>query len=286
MSFSRTDVLGLVTRPQPKGRLMFYEHLATTIACLHPKATWQRDEIINKIWRANAAGQLTEDQAQELDELVRPPSPLTTVAVVIAGPPKGYFIQRSREQRSPDRQASIARRRRLAASGPMPPALASRYTTSEQALARILADEFLAHGVVDLSRNEFGSRAGCSHATAKRALLKFEEDGLIEVERRPRSGRKHLTNLARIKNREWLTWLAHGNRKAVAVKSCTRARPDFKTFRGVKKSPPRAQILRNNDSDRVDKTVLSSARPACAGNRRTRGQAPRQHSASPSRNTI
>jgi hypothetical protein len=32
--------------------------------------------------------------------------------------------------RSPDKQASIERRRRLAASGPMPPALAAKFTTS------------------------------------------------------------------------------------------------------------------------------------------------------------
>jgi hypothetical protein len=234
---------------------MFYEHLATTIATLHPKDTRQRDDILRQIYRALGTGQLTEDQAQELDEQVRPSR--QPVATILAGPPKGYFIQRSAEQRSPDRTASIARRRRLAASGPMPPALASRYTTSEQAVCRIVADEFLAHGVCDLSRNEIASRAGVSHAMAKRTLLKIESDEhkLIEVERRPRSGRKHLTNLTRIVDRDWLAWLAHGNRKAMAIKSCTKARPDFKTFRGVQKSPPRSQVLRNSDSDRVDNSV-------------------------------
>jgi hypothetical protein len=244
---------------------MFYEHLATTIATLHPKATWQRDEIISKVWRANASGQLTDEEAQELHEQARPSR--QPVAVVLPGPPKGYFIQRSPEQRSPDRAASIARRRRHAASGPMPPALASRYTTSEQAVCRIVADEFLAHGVCDLSRNEIASRAGVSHAMAKRTLLKIESDEhkLIEVERRPRSGRKHLTNLTRIVDRDWLAWLARGNRKAVAIKSCTRARPDFKTFRGVKKSPPRAQVLKNSGSDRVEQTGKEEKRTPLRG---------------------
>lgn len=235
---------------------MFYEHLATTAAGLHPKETKRRDQIIRDIYRAHAAGQLTDDQAQELDERVRLPSRATTVAVAaLAGPPKGYFIQRSAEQRSPDRAASIARRRMHAASGAMPPALASNYTTCEQAIGRILADEFLAHGICDLSRNEFAARAGCSYEMAKRTLLAFEANKLIEVERRPRSGRKHLTNLARIVNREWLAWLARGNRKAHAIKNCNKARPDFKTFRGVKNSPPRSQVLRNNSRDRVDKTL-------------------------------
>ena len=44
------------------------------------------------------------------------------------------------EQRSPDRQASIERRRRLAASGPLPPAMAARFTVSELAVLRIVAN--------------------------------------------------------------------------------------------------------------------------------------------------
>jgi hypothetical protein len=47
------------------------------------------------------------------------------------------------EQRSPDRQASIERRRRLAASGPLPPVMAARFTVSELAVLRIVGDEVL-----------------------------------------------------------------------------------------------------------------------------------------------
>ena len=92
--------------------------------------------------------------------------------VRLPGPPKGYFIQRSREQRSPDRQASIERRR-------TPGRLAStagglwRETTpsANRRCAKIVADEFLAHGVCDLSRNEIAARAGVSHTFAERTML-------------------------------------------------------------------------------------------------------------------
>jgi hypothetical protein len=40
----------------------------------------------------------------------------------------------------------------------------------------------------------------------------------------------------------------------MAIKNCNRVRPDFKPFRGVKKDPPRAQVLRNSNSDPVDKS--------------------------------
>ena len=56
---------------------------------------------------------------------------------------------------------------------------------------------------------------------------------MIKVERRPRSGRKQLTNIIRIVRAEWLDWLRKGHRKAYAIAACARAKPDFHlaTFR-------------------------------------------------------
>jgi hypothetical protein len=45
-------------------------------------------------------------------------------------------------------------RRQHAATGPLPPNLAANFTTGELAALKIVADEFLAHGACDLSRNE------------------------------------------------------------------------------------------------------------------------------------
>lgn len=155
--------------------------------------------------------------------------------------PKRYAIKRSPDQRSPDRAASIKRRRQHAATGPLPPPLASGYTTGQLACLCIVADEFLAHGVCDLSLNEIAARAGTCKSIAKRAMWLAEHaDTLIAVERRPRSGRKHLTNLTRIVRVEWLDWLVKGNRKGRAVAACHRAKPDFARARGLEKHPPRA----------------------------------------------
>jgi hypothetical protein len=230
---------------------MFYEHLATTIATLHPKDTGQREEFLRTIYRALGTGQLSEDQAQELDELVRP-SRQPVAAVLAAPPPKRYFIQRSAEQRSPNRRASIERRRLHAASGMLPPSIAANYTVGEQAVLRVVADEWLAHGVCDLSRNEIASRAGVSHALAKRTLLMVERHGLISVKRRPRSGRKHLTNITHIVRAEWIDWLNKGNRKVRAMQNCFLAKPDFPRARGVQKAPPRAQVRNPSISLVVD----------------------------------
>jgi DNA-binding MarR family transcriptional regulator len=165
-----------------------------------------------------------------------------------------YYIERSPEQRSPDRRASLLRRRELAASGILPPNIASSFTGGQQAVLRVLADECLSHGVCDRSRNELAARAGTSLTIVKQAIKYAERDGLIQVTRRPRSGRKHLCNLVRIIRADWLAWLDKGHRKGYAIKTCNRAKPDFALPRGALKSPPRAQVLKNNRSDRVDKS--------------------------------
>ena len=67
----------------------------------------------------------------------------------------------------------------------------------------------------------------------KRAIKIAElQLSMVAVLRRPRSGRKHLTNIIRIIRAEWLTWLDKGNRKAYAIKACNQAKPDFKRLEG------------------------------------------------------
>jgi hypothetical protein len=112
----------------------------------------------------------------------------------------------------------------------------------------------LAHGACDISRNEIGARAGVSLTVVKRALKRAElQLTMISVLRRPRSGRRHLTNIIRIIRAEWLTWLDKGNRKAYAIKACNQTKLDFKRFRGVHLDPPRAQSFKKADDDRVDR---------------------------------
>ena len=74
---------------------------------------------------------------------------------------------------------------------------------------------------------ELTARAGVCHSLAKRTVRLAELDGLITVQRRPLSGRKHLTNIIRIIRAEWLDWLRKGRRKTYALNACNRAKPDF-----------------------------------------------------------
>jgi hypothetical protein len=240
---------------------MFYDQLATAI---ENAGRNQLDDLSRQVSRALGAGSLADDRAQQLYELIQrrrgspmaqgPLSAMSTIA------PR-YLIQRSPEQRSPDRRASIGRRREHAATGPLPPAIAAGFTTGELAVLKVISDEWLAHGACDRSLNELAARAGVCRSVAQRAVRCAEvKHGLIEVQRRPRSGRKHLTNIIRIIRAEWLDWLAKGRRKAYATNACGRAKPIFAEVRQVQKSTPRSQHFRNSGSDRVDKSVKKENR--------------------------
>src|SRR5258708_93592 len=231
-----------------------YNALATAI---EGAARPQLDDFARQVWKAHGAGIVADGQAQQLAEMIQrrrgqPVARGLSFALVTTA---RYFIQRSPEQRSPDRRASLMRRREHAATGPLPPGLAAGFTTGELAVLKVVSDEWLAHGACDRSLNELAARAGVCHSLAKRAVRLAELDGLLTVQRRPRSGRKHLTNIIRIVRAEWLDWLAKGRRKAYAVGACYRAKPDFPQARGVQKSPPRSQVFRNSRSNPVDNTV-------------------------------
>ena len=185
-----------------------------------------------------------------------PDQPGKPAATHIAQAGPRYSIKRSPEQRSPDRRVSILRRRTHAYGAVLPPHLAANFSPGELAVLKIVADECLAHGVCDRSRNELAARAGVSLTVVKRAIKIAELDHtLIHVLRRPRSGRKHLTNIIRIVRAEWRTWLDKGNRKGYAIAACNRAQPDFKLPRGAQKNPPRVQVYNNSGIEPVDKAV-------------------------------
>src|SRR5688500_14153635 len=128
----------------------------------------QLDAIARDITSAWGKGTLADDEFSRLYGLVhrrradlreKPPGLPLQGGHGIAPPRRSIFPPR-RPQKSPDRRRSIERRRRLAASGPMPPALASMFTTGELAVLRIVADEVREHGMCDYSIDEISARAG------------------------------------------------------------------------------------------------------------------------------
>jgi hypothetical protein len=102
---------------------------------------------------------------------------------------------------------AIARRRRLAASGPKPPRLATHFTVGELAVLRVMADEARDKGMCDRTYVEMAARAGVCRRTARNAVRRAKQLGLVNVEERSRPGRKHLANLITLISKEWRMWL-------------------------------------------------------------------------------
>ena len=199
---------------------MFRAALKSAIDAAHPR---QIDHLSRTLWQAHAAGHLLDGEAQELAERLhqrrQPPPEAQSALFPMPGTPEAQNRKRAWtafpervEQRSPDRRASIERRRHLAASGPLPPAMASRFTVGELAVLRIVGDEVAQHGLCDRSLSELAARAGVCRKLAQRTLRMAARDGLVAIERRPRPGRKNLSNLVRIISAEWSSWLQRGRR--------------------------------------------------------------------------
>ena len=209
---------------------MFAVEILKTIAELQSLA--RLDAIAKDVWAAWAAGAVADDQAHALSEAVRARKEAIR-ATMGFGPraargdlwgrsgregeggegtyPRNSVFPPKRRPKSPDRQRSIARRRRLAASGPLPPQLAAQFTTGQLAVLRIIADEVESHrGTCALTIGELAARAGVCTALARNSIRIAERLFLISTEFRKRSGRPHLPSVIRIISKAWNAWLIIG----------------------------------------------------------------------------
>ena len=158
----------------------------------------QLDDALRNVWRAHAAGALTDEQAQQAAELAHARRTVTAP------------LQRSRGRLLDParRKAGALRRRQLAASGPMPPAMAANFTTAELAVMRIVLDEIRAKGRCDRSVAEIAARAGCCRTSAQNALRAAVTLGLLRVTERRLSGWRNLTNVIELVSPELRAWIA------------------------------------------------------------------------------
>ena len=174
----------------------------------------QLDSLSRTIWQAHAAETVTDSEAQGLAEALHTRRAAIREAVVPVGIPLGRvtLFPPKRLQRAPERSVAIERRRRLACSGPMPPALASRFTTGQLAVLRVVGDEMARNGVCGLCIDAIAARAGVCRRLAQAAIRLAEGDGLLTIQERRHQGRKSDPNVVRIISREWLQWLRRGGR--------------------------------------------------------------------------
>lgn len=185
---------------------MFAEHLSTAIATASLNSL---DQLSRLTWQGHAAGAIADDDAQRIAEQIEHRRHAARGERKPVGRPPGRpsIFPPKRVQRSPDRAASIQRRRALAASGPMPPTLACRFTTGELAVLRIVADAVRDNGQCLKSIPEIAARAGVCRTTAQNAVRLAARLGLLTVQERRRDGRRNEANVVRIVSASWLAWI-------------------------------------------------------------------------------
>jgi hypothetical protein len=187
---------------------MFAEQLAEAIGAA--RTLTRLDDLSRAIWQGMTVGAVGDDDAQQLAETLHVRRAIVRGDIKPVGLPPGRpsIFPPRKLQRPPLRPVAIARRRHLAASGPMPPSLACRFTTGELAVLRIVGDEVRERGHCDRTLAELAARAGVCRTLAKSVLRRAARDGLVTIEERRREGRRNLPNVVRVVSREWLQWLA------------------------------------------------------------------------------
>jgi len=197
---------------------MFQDAIGRAIAA----APWtELDRLAQEVWAAHGAGAIDDATAQAAAEAIQArrkaeakPSPFLSSTSSVPGCGR----QKPKRPTSPDRRASIERRRRLVASGPLPPPMAARFTWGEQAVMRIVGDECRQHGCCALHIDAIAARAGVHRTTVQNALREAQGRGpipgqpIVTVQERRRRGQRSLTNIIRIVSTEWTDWLRKGRR--------------------------------------------------------------------------
>lgn len=154
--------------------------------------------LSQEVWKALAAGSLSDDEAQSLAERLH--ARKETLQRLRLEPRKET---KPRRVKRPD---LLQHRRRLAASAPLPPQLAAHFTIGELSVLRIVGDECRDRGVCDRCLAELAARAGVGKSTVRNALRTAARLGLLTLQERRRRGQRSLTNIVTIVSKEWRLW--------------------------------------------------------------------------------
>lgn len=155
------------------------------------------DQVASALWRALAAGQVTETEAEAISGLI-------DARRVVAPPPKPAP---RRVGSRPRTDTSMERRRRWAASGRLPPQIAARFTLAEAAVLALVATETCRRGDCRLAVGHLAAIVGVSETTVRNAIRAAAGLGLLKVEERRLTAWRSDTNIVRIISAEWTAWL-------------------------------------------------------------------------------
>ncbi|MGF3026959.1 transcriptional regulator [Methylobacterium aquaticum] len=171
-------------------------------------------EVAAVLWRAYGAGQVSEAEAEELSALIETRK---VVPAEPAGAVAAAAVARKATGSRPKTDASLERRRRWAASGRLPPALAARFTPGEIAVLAVVASEVCRRGDCRMAVGHLAAVAGVSETLVRNALREARALGLVTVEERRVTAWRNETNVIRVVSAEWSGWLKLAKGRTAAV---------------------------------------------------------------------
>ena len=184
---------------------MLAEHFAAAAAAV--RTIPELDHVAALTWKAWAEGQIPDSAAEAVCNVVQARKATIRSRIAARALRPASTPPRPQERKRPD---SIARRRRLAASGALPAAMATSFTQGEAAVLTVVAREVKRHRRCELPLDAIAAMAGVCRTLAKEALRRARHLGLIQVTERPRRGQRSDTNSVTIVSAEWMTWLRLG----------------------------------------------------------------------------
>ena len=171
------------------------------------------DHVARLLWKAHAEGAIADADAEAIAGAVQArraafARPACGVALSQAAPVSAR--RKPVRPRSPDRQASLERRRRCAMSGAVPARIAASFTMGEVAALSIIARAVREAGVCVLPLDAIAALAGVSRTSAQNAVRAAERLGFLQRAERRRAGQRSETNILKVTSREWTAWLRLG----------------------------------------------------------------------------
>ena len=89
----------------------------------------------------------------------------------------------------------------------MPQEICDLFTEGQRAALNIIANVVREYGECDWPIDKVAAIAGVCRRTVQYAIHTARNAGLLTVQQRPRRGRKNLTNIIRISNGRWKSWI-------------------------------------------------------------------------------
>jgi hypothetical protein len=229
-----------------------------TAAAAAARNTAAVDEIARLTWRAHAEGQILDAEAEAVSEALQARrAAFATRRTVSPSRPALGLPWPAKRPRSPDRQASLERRRRQAMSGVVPAKIAASFTMGELAVLSVIARQCQRTGVCTLHIDTIAALAGCSRTTVKNALRQARLLGLVLVKERRRPGRASQTNIITIISREWIGWLKLGG----GVKKLTTTDNHFHSMGTTGSTGSRSSASMRHQRDRHQPAASRTYKP-------------------------